>query len=98
MDEYIERKAALDALLIEMCGTGYQSRAMSAIRFLPAADVIPVRHGKIVVTIENGKMKRIFSCCGEDFTQMTQWMTPDYCPNCGAKIDGKVKKWKTTSH
>lgn len=42
MAEYIEREAALDSLLIEMCGSGYQSRAMSAIRLLPAADVAPV--------------------------------------------------------
>ena len=53
----------------------------------PATDVAPVRHGRIIETIENGRMKRVFSCCGEDFTELTCWMTPNYCPNCGAKID-----------
>ena len=37
----------------------------------PAADVEPVRHGSIIETIEDGRMKRVFSCCGVDFTEMT---------------------------
>ena len=53
----------------------------------PTVDAMPVRHGKIIETIENGRMKRVFSCCGTDFTKMTCWMTPNYCPECGAKID-----------
>ena len=52
-----------------------------------SADVEPVKHGSIIETIENGRMKRVFSCCGEDFTELTCWMTSNYCPNCGAKID-----------
>lgn len=51
-------------------------------------EVSPVRHGSIIETIEDGRMKRVFSCCGTDFTEMTCWMTPKYCPNCGAKMDG----------
>ena len=53
----------------------------------PTVDAVPVRHGKIIETIENGRMKRVFSCCGEDFTKLTCWMTPNYCPNCGAKMN-----------
>lgn len=40
--ELIEKEKALDALLYEMCMTGYQSRAMDAIRFLPTIDATPV--------------------------------------------------------
>lgn len=47
----------------------------------------PVRHGEIIETIEDGKMKRVFSCCGTDFTQMTCWLIPKYCPECGAILD-----------
>ena len=54
---------------------------------IPAADVTPVRHGSIIETIEDGRMKRVFSCCGTDFTEMTCWMAPNYCPNCGARMD-----------
>lgn len=55
----------------------------------PVADVRPVRYGKIIETIENGKMKRIFSCCGKDFTNLTAWYTPNFCPNCGRDMRGK---------
>ena len=51
------------------------------------AVVAPVRHGRVIETIEDGRMKRVFSCCGTDFTKLTCWMRPNYCPNCGAKID-----------
>lgn len=40
--EYIEREAVLHELLYAMCGTGYQSRAMDAVHFVPAADVVEV--------------------------------------------------------
>ena len=53
----------------------------------PTVDAEPVRHGRVIETVENGKFKRIFSCCGTDFTTMTMWMTPRCCPNCGAKMD-----------
>lgn len=42
---------------------------------------------KIIGTIENGVMKRVFSCCNKDCTTLTCWMTPDFCPYCGTKIE-----------
>lgn len=92
MAEYIEREAInrisfTDAVLID--GEVRSERIVLArdIDKLPAADVEPVRHGRIVQTLENGRMKRVFSCCGTDFTKLTSWMAPNYCPNCGAKMD-----------
>lgn len=41
INEYIDREKALDALLFGLVGTGCQSRAISAIRDVPTADVIP---------------------------------------------------------
>lgn len=46
MAEYTEREEALESLLDEMAMTGYQSRAMRAVRCLPAADVAPVVHAR----------------------------------------------------
>ena len=57
---------------------------------IPAADVAPVRHGRIVGSLEDGRYRRRFSCCGEDATMITQWAWPKYCPNCGAKMDGEL--------
>ena len=41
MDEYIKREDALDAVLFALVGTGYQSRAIRAVRDVPTADVAP---------------------------------------------------------
>lgn len=41
MDEYIKREDALDAVLFALSGTGYQSRAITAIREISAEDVVP---------------------------------------------------------
>lgn len=60
----------------------------SALDEEPTIEAEPVRHGSIIETIEDGRMKRVFSCCGTDFTKMTCWMMPNYCPNCGAKLYG----------
>lgn len=58
------------------------------LREAPTIEADPVRHGSIIETIEDGRMKRVFSCCGTDFTKMTCWMMPNYCPNCGSKMEG----------
>ena len=93
MSEYIKREKIRESYekLIRsyMHGEPYIAdwRFDEMIKSLPAADVIPVRHGSIIETIEDGHMKRVFSCCGTDFTKTTCWMAANYCPNCGAKID-----------
>ena len=77
-----------DALIEEALAEGaYGYVDAKQIADAPTLNVAPVRHGKIIETIENGCMKRVFSCCGTDFTEMTCWITPNYCPECGAKID-----------
>ena len=77
-----------DALIEEALAEGaYGYVDAEQIADAPTLDVAPVRHGRIIETIGDGRMKRVFSCCGEDFTKLTCWMTPNYCPNCGAKID-----------
>ena len=58
---------------------------LSALRPVSREQVEKVR-GEIVETVENGRMKRVFSCCGCDFTSLTCWITPKFCPNCGAPM------------
>ena len=85
MNDYIERTEALE-ITTRTCGD--YAAAWTEIRKLPAADVAPVVHGHIVGSLEDGRYRRRFSCCGEDATMITQWAWPKYCPNCGAKMDG----------
>lgn len=59
-----------------------------AIGKLPAADVVSVVHGW-------WNANETCSLCGEksteglDATKWNYWL-PNYCPNCGAKMDGKM--------
>lgn len=65
------------------------------IREIPAADVAPVRHGKWTeVQKENiwGDIISVFECslCGKYTIGAKGIMEKfNFCPNCGAKMDGK---------
>ena len=94
MAEYIEREVLLSDICDDMCGLKYTGvcencRVVALIADAPAADVAPVVRGRIVGLLEDGRYRRRFSCCGEDATMITQWAWPNYCPNCGAKMDGE---------
>lgn len=55
-------------------------RAESEIECAPTLDAVPVRHGKWTVTPVYIKCSE----CGESFMLIPQ----NYCPNCGARMDG----------
>ena len=94
MDEFIEREALITKFKkMELGEHGLVERLFAdgvyaVIAAFPAADVAPVVHGRIAGSLEDGRYRRRFSCCGEDATMITQWAWPNYCPNCGAKMDG----------
>lgn len=93
MDEYIEREAAIKAIekadytLIandaDSCKADYLREIIESV---PAADVVPVVHGRWEQT-EAPFMNECEDCsvCG----YRTVWGHRfNYCPNCGAKMDG----------
>ena len=88
MAEYIEREAAITALLNDAPEqVGYSREdAADCIRYMDAADVAPVRHGR-------WKCNKPCPVCGVDRFEgldadiWADW-EPPYCPNCGAKMDG----------
>lgn len=59
---------------------------VSSVENAPAADVAPVRHGRWKV-IEGMIENAICSNCGRHF--QSYYEAYHYCPNCGAKMDGK---------
>ena len=88
MAEYIERETAIRDLLNDSPEQVRYSRedAADCIRYMDAADVAPVRHGRW----ECGKPCPV--CGGDRFEGLdadiwADW-EPPYCPNCGAKMDG----------
>lgn len=88
MAEYIERKPLLERA--EYDNNYRLIISAETIKAAPTADVALVVHGQW----ENGNP--ICPICGEDkFKDLDadiwcDWK-PDYCPNCGAKMDGGVK-------
>ena len=89
MAEYIKRDVVMKKIMATKWMDGHDgAMAMAIAASAPAADVAPVVHGRIVGSLEDGRYRRRFSCCGEDATMITQWAWPKYCPNCGAKMDG----------
>lgn len=89
MNECIERETAIKRVMETKWESGSDgAAAMEIVAATPAADVAPVVHGRIVGSLEDGRYRRRFSCCGEDATMITQWAWPKYCPNCWAKMDG----------
>lgn len=90
MAEYIEREAALDCVKCDLGKKDYKisyQGAMVEIAFridaIPAADVAPVRHGRN----ESGAGFMCSVCLFRDFGVFRGYK-PNFCPNCGAKMDG----------
>ena len=96
MYEYIERKAIRDAL--------YDADAitMSGVKILnqfPVADVAPVRHGIWISLTDCSNAGVYCSVCHkkvykEDYAicNRKNKFRSDYCPNCGAKMDGELNE------
>ena len=91
MPEYIEREAAMKELMNDVPEqVGYSREdAADCIRYMDAADVDPVRHGRWIDAypdIEPNPMFMYGICSECGFEQgISKYLK--YCPNCGAKMD-----------
>ena len=90
MDEYISRHEAIRAAQLAY---GDYEATRKALYEIPAADVAPVRHGKWGHShYENcSEQYEIVkcSCCGHKAYAMAFYVRGgNYCPNCGARMDG----------
>lgn len=89
MSEYIKREDAIQAVDKSM----HKDVAIDSIKHIPSADVEPVRHGRWVresVGSDNsseGYFKISMAECSECGTCVMG--KPNYCPNCGARMDGE---------
>lgn len=97
MDEYIKRETLLTDVCNDQCGEKYSGacencRIIALIADTPAADVVPVVHGNwIWNSLFSNELYSVLSCshCGELIEVLIN--RPNYCPNCGAKMDGEAE-------
>ena len=100
MARYIDADVCLNAMLSEMVGTGYQSRAMDVIKFSHTADVAEVKCG-YWEDLRKGKYDNPLYTCSICYCKALYEPDTDelgkivfkqelskVCPNCGAKMDG----------
>lgn len=69
--------------------------AIKDVKRFPTADVVEVRHGHWIEHIEKPDWLEddveVFYNCSECGT--SHWsITPPFCPNCGAKMDGERRE------
>ena len=89
MAEYIEREAAIKELMNDAPEqVGYSREdATDCIRYIDAADVVPVRHGRWLYVDTDTEQFFLCNRC----KKKEHWES-DYCPNCGAKMDEEVSE------
>lgn len=89
MAEYIEREAAIRVVNGQSSFAMTRSRLIDSISKLPATDVAPVRHGWWVHEhISEGYAWVMCSECEAVIHKILINKRLNYCPNCGAKMDG----------
>ena len=105
MAEYIERETAIKALMNDAPEqVGYSREdAADCIRYMDAADVAPVRHGRWIFgkylpyswgQIPKNKYHLYCSECSEQAFNRSEDNDSDfdvdtsYCPSCGCRMDG----------
>lgn len=88
--EYIEREAAMDAILKQPPDAHYPEWYARDIREIPTADVVEVRRGE---WRKENNSTYVCSCCSDRVGAFIAG-TSNYCPNCGAKMDGKENEGK----
>ena len=94
MAEYIERYTLLQKLYDLESDTGYSAIGWTSLHNVvakqPAADVAPVRHGRWETYLDGDRLmpEQYYKCsiCGDRGYRFRG----NYCPNCGAKMDGGV--------
>ena len=80
MNEYIKREEAIEAAKHAWAKGLEPSQYLEII---PAADVAPVRHGRWLCV--DTDTEQFFLC---NRCKKKEYWESDYCPSCGAKMDG----------
>lgn len=94
MAEYIERETAVKAVMAAKWVDGSDgAMAMEIVASPAAADVAPVRHGWWLHShyedcSEHFEIVKCSNCDFEAYAMAFFVRSGNYCPNCGARMDG----------
>lgn len=99
MAEYIERKSLIDEF--DRLGLGdhsfvervFSDGVRTIIAGIPAADVAPVVHGRWIHSryencCDQFELVKCSQCSHEAYAMAFYVRDGNYCPNCGARMDG----------
>lgn len=90
-DEMIEQTKARIVFGVPKFNIGLKT-AIEVAASMPAADVTPVRHGRWVFKSDDQSIlnDKVYGCslCDDKNRRYYEWQLSNYCPNCGAKMDG----------
>lgn len=104
MNDTISRAAAKQAVHDTIVSASTVARVWDMIDQIPAVDAVPVVHGRWIDERGNAvgwddindccpKRSCWCSVCGDWLTGSDQYATTgNYCPNCGARMDGERKE------
>lgn len=96
MAEYIKREDAIKVVNGQSVLTMSRKRIIDQINVIPAADVAPVVHGRwddipntyMSVASKDGTYHGNATSCSVCHEVNPNAYKTNYCPNCGAKMDG----------
>jgi hypothetical protein len=102
MAKYVDIDVAKEAVRRAECDANWDERRLDAkfientLDLVPVADVAPVVHGRWIKDNDSFQTDDYYCCyfdytcseCGEIVND--RYKLPNYCPDCGAKMDGKT--------
>ena len=97
-DEYIRKQDAIDAVnhaldRETLLFSFVRKVVISALKGLHVEDVVPVIHAYWIPQKENYEFKEAWMKCSACGYPVSKWTgNTNFCPNCGAKMDGKKRK------
>ena len=92
-EEFDQIYSLYDQLGYDRARNGDLEKTVTAVyESAPAADVVEVRHGRWIVKGDAQPMSndKVYGCslCDDKDRRYYEWQLSNYCPNCGAKMDG----------
>lgn len=91
MNDYISRHAAIIEMMDNDVDHAQGTDGREVVQILsdiPAADVVPVVHGRWLPQKENHEFKEAWMKCSVCGYPVSRWTgNTNFCPSCGAKMD-----------